>query len=72
MKYGNPFDAYDDAVNAMLKAGDYASVYEWAQDSGYLYNADWDEWYDDEGYCVDVYDKAVDAADSAGYFGEVK
>lgn len=60
------------ALGRMLRAGGYANVGEWALASGYIYEADWDEWYDDEGYCVDVYDKAVDAADSAGYFGQEK
>ena len=65
------WDEADLAVGRMLKAGGYANVGEWALDSGYKYADDWDQWYDEEGYSVDVESKAVDAADSAGYFRKV-
>lgn len=60
------------ALGRMLRAGGYASVGEWAQDSGYKYADDWDQWYDEDGYGVDIEHKAIEAADEAGYFGREK
>lgn len=56
------------ALERMLKAGGYETVEEWAHDSDYLYDDDYDMWYDDDGYAVDIESKAVDAAWEAGYF----
>ena len=56
------------AIDRMLEAGGYANVGEWALDSNYWYDDDYDQWYDDEGYAVDIEWQAVNAAYVAGYF----
>ena len=65
------WDDYELAVARMLKAGDYETVQDWAHDSDYRYDDNYDVWYDDDGYAVDIESKAVDAAWEAGYFGKV-
>ena len=54
------------AVGRMLMAGGYANVGEWAVACGY-----WDQWYDDDGYSVDIESKAIDSAHDGGYFRKV-
>jgi hypothetical protein len=61
------FDDHDLALQRMLDAGKYSNVHEWAHDSDYRYDDDWDVWYDEDGNAVDVYEKAVYAALEAGY-----
>jgi hypothetical protein len=56
------------AIARMLKDTGYETVEQWASDSGYLYNGDYDEWHDDEGYGVDIQWQACEAAYVAGYF----
>jgi predicted GNAT family acetyltransferase len=43
----------------------------WALACGYVYSDYTDEWYDDEGYAVDIQWKAIDEASEGGFFGTV-
>jgi len=42
-------------VRDYLKATNYDTVEDWALDSNYCYNDDYDLWYDDDGNPVDIY-----------------
>ena len=56
------------AIDRMLEAGGYKTVEEWALDSDYWYDDDYDQWFDVENYMVDIEWQAVNAAYVAGYF----
>lgn len=64
-------DENEQAVARMLQAGGHTGLREWALACGYVYCDDNDEWYDDEGYCVDIEWKAIDEASKGGFFGTV-
>lgn len=58
------------AVGRMLMADGHATLGDWALAFGYTYEDDWDQWFDDDGYAVDIESKAIDSAHDGGYFGK--
>lgn len=58
------------AIARMLRDMGLDNVHEWALNAGYWYDKDYDQWYDDEGYGVDVEWLACDSAYDGGYFHE--
>ncbi len=56
------------AIARMLKDLGHDTVEEWALTCGYWHDKDYDQWYDDEGYGVDVAWQACELAYEGGYF----